>query len=103
MKQYYLSRIWERKLLAGFYDSTRWRHGKCVRSFLEKLKNRETKGFSFENLEELLRLMQISIKIKHKGKKSLILKDKSNFIRCYLLLFDFIEKEKRHARNFLQI
>lgn len=103
MKQYYLSRIWERKLLAGFYDSTRWRHGKGVRDFLEKLKNREVKGFSFENLEELLSLMQISLRIKHKGKTSLILKDKSNFMRCYLLLFDFIEKEKRHARNFLQI
>ena len=103
MKQYYLSRIWERKLLAGFYDSTRWRHGKGVRSFLEKLKNREAKGFSFENLEELLSLMRISLRIKHKGKKSLILKDKSNFMRCYLLLFEFIEKEKSHARNFLQI
>ncbi|MCR2099617.1 hypothetical protein [Campylobacter upsaliensis] len=103
MKQYYLSRIWERKLLAGFYDSTRWRHGKCVRSFLEKLKNREAKGFSFENLEELLSLMRISLRIKHKGKTPLIMKDKSNFMRCYLLLFDFIEKEKRHARNFLQI
>ena len=103
MKQYYLSRIWERKLLAGFYDSTRWRHSKGVRDFLEKLKNRETKGFSFENLEELLSLMRISLRIKHKGKKSLILKDKSNFMRCYLLLFEFIEKEKSHARNFLQI
>lgn len=98
MKQYYLSSIWERKLLAGFYDGTRWRHGKCVRSFLEKLKKRSTKGFSFENLEDLLRLMQMSLKIKHKGKKSLILKDKSNFMRCYLVLFDFIEKEKRNAR-----
>lgn len=47
--------------------------------------------------------MRISLRIKHKGKTSLILKDKSNFMRCYLLLFDFIEKEKRHARNFLQI
>lgn len=98
MKQYYLSSIWERKLLAGFYDSTRWRHGKGVRDFLEKLKKRATKGFSFENLEELLSLMRISLRIKHKGKKSLILKDKSNFMRCYLLLFDFIEKEKRRAR-----
>lgn len=103
MKQYYLSSIWERKLLAGFYDGTRWRHGKGVRDFLEKLKDRHTKGFSFENLEELLSLMRISLRIKHKGKKSLILKDKSNFMRCYLLLFDFIEKEKSHARNFLQI
>ncbi|MCR2108847.1 hypothetical protein CUPS4066_09045 [Campylobacter upsaliensis] len=103
MKQYYLSNIWERKLLAGFYDGTRWRHGKCVRSFLEKLKKRSTKGFSFENLEDLLSLMQMSLKIKHKGKTPLILKNKSNFMRCYLLLFDFIEKEKRHARNFLQI
>lgn len=98
MKQYYLSSIWERKLLAGFYDGTRWRHGKCVRSFLEKLKKRSTKGFSFENLEDLLRLMQMSLKIKHKGKTPLILKDKSNFMRCYLVLFDFIEKEKRNAR-----
>lgn len=103
MKQYYLSRIWERKLLAGFYDSTRWRYGKCVRSFLEKLKNREAKGFSFENLEDLLSLMQMSLRLKHKGKTPLILKDKSNFMRCYLLLFDFIEKEKRNARNILQI
>lgn len=98
MKQYYLSNIWERKLLAGFYDSTRWRHGKCVRSFLEKLKKRSTKGFSFENLEDLLSLMQMSLKIKHKGKTPLIMKDKSNFMRCYLVLFDFIEKEKRRAR-----
>lgn len=98
MKQYYLSSIWERKLLAGFYDGTRWRHGKCVRSFLEKLKKRSTKGFSFENLEDLLRLMQMSLKIKHKGKTPLIMKDKSNFMRCYLVLFDFIEKEKRNAR-----
>lgn len=98
MKQYYLSSIWERKLLAGFYDGTRWRHGKCVRSFLEKLKKRSTKGFSFENLEDLLRLMQMSLRLKHKGKTPLIMKDKSNFMRCYLVLFDFIEKEKRNAR-----
>lgn len=98
MKQYYLSSIWERKLLAGFYDGTRWRHGKGVRDFLEKLKDRETKGFSFENLEDILRLMQMSLKIKHKGKTPLIMKDKSNFMRCYLVLFDFIEKEKRNAR-----
>ena len=98
MKQYYLSSIWERKLLAGFYDSARWRHGKCVRSFLEKLKKRSTKGFSFENLEDLLRLMQMSLRLKHKGKTPLIMKDKSNFMRCYLVLFDFIEKEKRNAR-----
>lgn len=98
MKQYYLSNIWERKLLAGFYDGTRWRHGKCVRSFLEKLKKRSAKGFSFENLEDLLSLMQMSLKIKHKGKTPLIMKDKSNFMRCYLVLFDFIEKEKRNAR-----
>ena len=98
MKQYYLSNIWERKLLAGCYDGTRWRHGKCVRSFLEKLKKRSTKGFSFENLEDLLSLMQMSLKIKHKGKTPLIMKDKSNFMRCYLVLFDFIEKEKRRAR-----
>lgn len=98
MKQYYLSSIWERKLLAGFYDSTRWRHGKCVRSFLEKLKKRSTKGFSFENLEDLLRLMQMSLRLKHKGKTPLIMKDKSNFMRCYLLLFEFVEKEKRNAR-----
>ena len=98
MKQYYLSSIWERKLLASFYDGTRWRHGKGVRSFLEKLKKGSTKGFSFENLEELLRLMQMSLRIKHKGKTPLIMKDKSNFMRCYLVLFDFIEKEKRNAR-----
>lgn len=103
MKQYYLSQIWEKKLLAGFYDGTKQRYSKCVRNFLEKLKDRTTKGFSFENLEELLSLMQISIKIKHKGKTPLILKDKSHFMRCYLLLFKFIEKEKRCARNFLQI
>lgn len=103
MKQYYLSRIWERKLLVGFYDSTKYRYSKCVRIFLEKLKDRTTKGFSFENLEELLSLMEISIRIKHKGKATLILKDKSHFMRCYLLLFEFIEKEKHYARNFLQI
>ncbi|EDP6858682.1 hypothetical protein GWF38_08900 [Campylobacter upsaliensis] len=103
MKQYYLSRIWEKKLLAGFYDGTKQSYSKRVRDFLQNLKNRETKGFSFENLEQLLSLMQISIKIKHKGKTPLILKDKSHFMRCYLLLFEFIEKEKRYARNFLQI
>ena len=103
MKQYYLSQIWEKKLLAGFYDGTRARYAKCVRNFLQNVKDRETKGFSFENLEQLLSLMQISIKIKHKGKTPLILKDKSHFMRCYLLLFEFIEKEKRYARNFLQI
>ncbi|EPY1733933.1 hypothetical protein ACW983_001806 [Campylobacter upsaliensis] len=103
MKQYYLSRIWEKKLLAGFYDGTKQSYSKYVRDFLQNLKNRETKGFSFENLEQLLSLMQISIKIKHKGKTPLILKDKSHFMRCYLLLFEFIEKEKRYARNFLQI
>ncbi|MDL0103164.1 hypothetical protein NYG95_02525 [Campylobacter felis] len=103
MKQYYLSRIWGKKLLVGFYDSTKYRYSKCVRIFLEKLKDRTTKGFSFENLEELLSLMEISIRIKHKGKAPLILKDKSHFMRCYLLLFEFIEKEKRYARIFLQI
>ena len=104
MKQYYLSRIWGKKLLVGFYDSTKYRYSKCVRIFLEKIKVRTTKGFSFVNLEDLLSLMEIIIRIKHKGKAPpLILKDKSHFMRCYLLLFEFIEKEKRYARNFLQI
>ncbi|HEF3573785.1 TPA: hypothetical protein R9128_000196 [Campylobacter upsaliensis] len=103
MKQYYLSHIWEKKLLAGFYDGARARYAKCVGNFLQNVKDRETKGFSFDNLELLLNLMEISLKIKHKGKTPLILKDKSHFMRCYLLLFEFIEKEKRYARNFLQI
>ncbi|HEC1238404.1 TPA: hypothetical protein R1X36_000677 [Campylobacter upsaliensis] len=98
MKQYYLSRIWERKLLAGFYDGTKQSYAKCVRNFLQDLKDRKTKGFSLGNLEQLLSLMEISIKIKHRGKVPLILKDKSHFFRCYLLLFEFIEKEKRCAR-----
>lgn len=98
MKQYYLSHIWEKKLLAGFYDGTKQSYSKCVRDFLQNLKDRETKGFSFDNLELLLNLMEISLKIKHRGKLPLILKDKSNFMRCYLLLFKFIEKEKRCAR-----
>lgn len=100
MRTYYLSRIIEDNyLLIRFYKALESRYARHAKRYI-KQKRRESSGYgwSLRELEEFGEIIAKCIRIKHHHKREKIIKDKSAIAQSYLILFSFVERERRFIK-----
>lgn len=99
MERFYLSAIFENvSIRVAFYDAKTKPYFKGVDHFLKHRDKKNHKALSLSELERLVSEIQKGLRIKHKGRTKLILKDKSNLMKAYLNLFAFVKDKKERAR-----
>lgn len=96
-KTYFIRNILNTASLAhGLYESKRRPYGYPLTEALKSFSvcGKKNNGLNLCQLEILCEAFIKALRIKHKHKNARIAKDKSNMMKAYLRLFEFIQKEK---------